>query len=109
MGLIVRRGQVRGLRMCMVVLVGLVVGTVGIESALVERRVAWRWGDVGVMMRGQSMVVILQDRLPSPHQADAAPWLAPSTTVQACGVHASESTTGQEAGRLGRQGKSPTS
>lgn len=109
MGLVVRRRQVRGLRMCMVVLMGLVVGTVGIKSALVERRVALWWGDVGVMMRRESMVVILQHWLPSPHQPDASCWLAPSTTVQTCGVHTGKGTTGQEAGRLGRQGKSPTS
>lgn len=108
-GLVVWRGEVGDLGVCMVVLVGLVVGSVGIHTALIERRrEILRRRDVGVM-RGEGVVMILQHGLPSPHQANAATRLAPSTAVQARGIHAGKSTWSQKVGRLCRQGKSSAS
>lgn len=92
MGLVVWRGEVRDLGGGVVVLMRLVVGSVGVHTALEDRRreILGRW-DVGVM-RCEGVVMILQHGLPSTHQADTATRLGPSTTVQARGIHAGKGT-----------------
>lgn len=104
--LVVWRREVRDLGVRVVVLMWLVVGSVGIHTALVERRrETLRRQDV-MLMRGEGVMMILQHGLPSPHQANAATRLAPSTTVQTRGIHG-KSSWSQTVGRLCRQGKSP--
>lgn len=95
--LVLLRGQVRGLWVRVVVLVeGLIVGTVPVQTPLVDGRVVVRRLDLWVMKwMVVVVVVILQHGWPCPNEANTPSWLAATTTVQACSVHAA-----QEGGRL---------
>lgn len=98
--LVVLRGQVRGLQVRVVVLLeGLIVGTVPVQTALVDRWVAVRGLDLWVMRKWVVVVVvvILQHGWPCPNKAHTPSWLATTTTVQACSVHAA-----QEGSRLAK-------
>lgn len=95
--LVVLRGQVRGLCVRVVVLLeGLVVRPVPVETALVDGREVLRGWDLWVM--GERMVVVvmvLQHGRPCPNNAHPPPWLAATTTVQACSVHPGQETCSQ--------------
>lgn len=96
--LVLLRGQVRGLWVRVVVLVeGLIVGTVPVQTPLVDGRVVVRRLDLWVMRKWMVVVVvvILQHGWPCPNEANTPSGLAATTTVQACSVHAA-----QEGGRL---------
>lgn len=91
MGLIMWRREMGDLRVRVVMLVGLVMCPVGVQTGLINGWVIWRLVDMRMMGRERVMMVVQHGR-PSSYQADAAGWFASTTTVHACGVHTSEGT-----------------